>query len=90
MGDLIQVASAASKKPKTPSDKDRIMELEIQQGDYNEHLARLYARTDDLNARLKVFEAHMNDLKAQAEAQLNGLDARVAELERPDVDDDAK
>lgn len=55
-----------------------------------EHLVILYNRTQDLHQRLKAFEEHMDDLRASKEAQVNMLDARLTDLERPDVEDDAK
>jgi hypothetical protein len=81
-----------------PSEKERIAllegritTLEGQMAEVGgEHLPRLYARSEDLNDRLKAFEAHMYDLKAQALAELNAQDARITELERPEVEDDAK
>lgn len=62
---------------------------------FNENISVLDARTWDLHARLKHFEdqegngpEHKALLKALAE--LNEVDARVAQLERPEVEDDAK
>lgn len=54
----------------------------------NHDMPILNERTLDLNDRLKKLEGKANWDKAQAE--LNGLDARVAQLERPEVEDDAK
>ncbi len=54
----------------------------------NHDIPILNERTLDLNDRLKKLEGRANWDRAQAE--LNQLDARVAQLERPEVEDDAK
>ena len=88
-----------SSRDKKPSDKARIELLETKLANlqqaflemHNEDINELYARTLDLHGRLKKVE---ENVRAQAfisiPAQLNGLDARVAELERPEVEDEAK
>ena len=84
-------AQTKEKADKTASDKARIAILEAQVGEIaNEHLARLYARTEDLNERLKAIEKGAGDSRAYwtIQGQVNQLDARVNQLERPDPEED--
>lgn len=54
----------------------------------NHDMPILDQRTLDLNERVKKLEGRASMDRALAE--LNDLDARVAQLERPEVEDDAK
>lgn len=93
------LSCSAGSKEKLPSDKERIATLELKLGNlqqaflemHNEDINNLFARTEELNDRLKKVE---QNVRAQAfiaiPAQLNALDARVAELERPEPEDEAK
>lgn len=69
-------------RDKKPTQEDRIASLEAQISvmglRYQDDVGRLYARTDDLNERLKKFEG------ASSRAQV--MEQRVAEI-RLDVDD---
>lgn len=61
----------------------------------NHDIPILNERTLDLNNRLHHFEDQMgpgpaNRAMAKIQAELNDVDARVAQLERPEVEDDAK
>jgi polyphosphate kinase 2 (PPK2 family) len=61
-----------------------------------QQILQLYARTNDLNARLQHFEdmdaAGKDHEKAffRLQAEMNDVDARVAQLERPEVENEAK
>ena len=61
----------------------------------NHDIPLLDQRTIDLNNRLRHFEDQEGNgpehkALAKALAEINDLDARVVELERPEVEDDAK
>lgn len=61
-----------------------------------QQILQLYARSNDLNARLHHFEdmdaAGKGHDKAlfRLQAETNDLDVRVTQLERPEVEDEAK
>lgn len=89
----ISQKSALFSALKTTAARVKVLEAEV--ADIHKVLTHditiLDERTQDLNARLKHFEEQEGNGPSQrALAELNQLDARVAQLERPEVEDDAK
>ena len=83
--------SAGPKQPKI--DVQKLLQEHEDKLDFIEsQIQQLYAQTDDLNERLKKFETPEGHDKAlyRFQAELNGIDARVAELERPEPEFEAK
>ena len=82
--------SVLERRVKTLEEQVLVLNTEV-----NHDIPILNDRTLDLNERLKHFEAQegpgrSNKAMLQLAAELNAVDARVAQLERPEVEDEAK
>lgn len=84
-------------RDKQPSQKERLELVEQKVEILHHYTVQLIGKVQELDARLQRFENQNRpdsngDDKAfwKLRGELNGLDARVAELERPEVEDDPK